>query len=749
MKRKKLPIQEEKIPMKPVSRSNVRAGVAVLFSQRSRDAYAAEAAEKGRTYTFTDAEGQPKCWLKGEYAYLAPNAATVLLNRYNIKSDLVEEADLTDDAIKAYKALVIANAAHLSDESIERIGRWLEETDGRLIVSGKTNLPDWMLGVEERALVPSEGFSGWRWLPASPFGDARAWEEYYVTSFQGFSVNRVTPAAEATVLADLVEFSGDLTRAATATKRPLGAGIILSKRCVFFTNQVFEFLGGMMQGHLNFEPIRQWSNPVHWGDTIALFIRRMLLDVGLAPLWDNRLRSFGAYDGCLSFRHDVHGQYEFGMLDYQIQNLIPATYDIEDPEVATTTKPHEAVRWVERTSKNNFIEQALHNDSKSGDPATGAMGTNLHAFVERAEKNLGFPVYTGGRHGGGHLHPETLDAMDYLYANNERILGLCTFSFYHMIEYGVRDPNVVRMNRALTYATDPYPTIAATGFWYPFHPTITTDKEWRVLRGWDRTHGGDCTYDMLDTIMEGRNARVPGLGRLENPVYAIQYHPQFTTDPAENDGKGTVGNVRYCINLAERLNFWIATQKDLYQRMQDYQDLAFRFDEDGTVTLHNPTDRRMAGMALERRPAFGSLWDGGQELIHVTAKGIITLPPMDPDARKTLAFETRRTDGPRIVQPSHKGLTILDARHDHDSQETKILVSVCRGQRLQLSNVARGGTYRVQVDSDPPTEVNAIVRGQVDSTPKKDAGFNVPFLVIDVSGEEDNFVERTISVKPA
>ena len=145
------------------------------------------------------------------------------------------------------------------------------------------------------------------------------------------------------------------------------------------------------------------------------------------------------------------------------------------------------------------------------------------------------------------------------------------------------------------------------------------------------------------------------------------------------------------------------------------------------------------------------------EQIRVSAlgkKGRITelmkgLGAMDPDARKTLAFETRRTDGPRIVQPSHKGLTILDARHDHDSQETKILVSVCRGQRLQLSNVARGGTYRVQVDSDPPTEVNAIVRGQVDSTPKKDAGFNVPFLVIDVSGEEDNFVERTISVKPA
>ena len=735
--------------MHPSPRSDVRASVAVLFSQRSRDAYATEAIEKGATYTFTGAIGKPRRWLKGEFAYLAPNGACVLLNRFNIKNDLLEEAELTDDAINAYRAIVIANAGHLADDTIERIGRWLEETDGRLIVSGKTNLPEWMLGVEERVLVPVEGFSGWRWLPGSPFGDARAWEEYYVTSFDGYALNRVVPAPDAKVLAELVAFAGDLKRAGTATKRPVGAGVVVTDRTVFFANQVFEFLGGMMQGHLNIEPIRQWSNPVHWGDTIARFIRQTLIEVGLSPLWENRLRAFGAYDGCLSFRHDVHGQYEFGMLDYEIQNLIPATYDIEDPEIASTTKPHEAVHWVERTSGCNFIEQALHNDSKAGDPATGAIGKNLHAFVERAEKNLGFPVLTGGRHGGGHLHPETLDAMDYLYANNDRILGLCTFSFYHMIEYGVRDPNVVRMKRALTYASDPYPTIASTGFWYPFHATVTTDEEWRVLRGWDRTHAGDCTYDMLDTIFEGRNARVPGLDRLENPVYAIQYHPQFTSDPAENDGKGTLGNVRYCINLAERLNFWIATERDLYQRLQDYQDLAFRADEDGTVVLDNPTDRRIVGLALERRAAFGSFWDGDEELIHVTAKGVITLPPVEPKTRKVLAFEMRRTAGPRIVQPSHKGLAVLDARHNHDSGETRIRVSVCRAQRLQLTNVARGGTYRVQVDSEPPVEVQSIVRGQVDSTPKKDAGFNLPFLVIDVSGEEKNFVERAISIKPA
>ena len=67
--------------------------VAVLWSRRSRDAYAAEATALGETYTFTDAWGRTRTWLKGEYAYLAPNAASVLLARCNLKHDVVEEGE--------------------------------------------------------------------------------------------------------------------------------------------------------------------------------------------------------------------------------------------------------------------------------------------------------------------------------------------------------------------------------------------------------------------------------------------------------------------------------------------------------------------------------------------------------------------------------------------------------------------------------------------------------------------------------
>ena len=51
---------------------------------------------RGETYTFTDAWGRPRTWVKGEYAYLAPNAAGLLLARCNLKHHLVEEAGLDE-----------------------------------------------------------------------------------------------------------------------------------------------------------------------------------------------------------------------------------------------------------------------------------------------------------------------------------------------------------------------------------------------------------------------------------------------------------------------------------------------------------------------------------------------------------------------------------------------------------------------------------------------------------------------------
>lgn len=65
-----------------------------------------------------------------------------------IKHDLVDEADLTEARLGAYRALLIPNAAHLAADTIERIERWLHGGDRRLMVTGKTNLPPSLLGLK-------------------------------------------------------------------------------------------------------------------------------------------------------------------------------------------------------------------------------------------------------------------------------------------------------------------------------------------------------------------------------------------------------------------------------------------------------------------------------------------------------------------------------------------------------------------------------------------------------------------------
>ena len=126
-----------------------------------------------------------------------------------------------------------------------------------------------------------------------------------------------------------------------------------------------------------------------------------------------------------------------------------------------------------------------------------------------------------------------------------------------MIEYGVRDPKVMVGGqiggKPLTYVTDVRRTIATPGIWFPFHPVVTTDEEWRPLRGWDRTHEFDAASELVETIFGGHSARVAGVDdHLENGVYSFQYHPELARDPSVNDGKGTLDYLRYAINLAER-----------------------------------------------------------------------------------------------------------------------------------------------------------------------------------------------------
>ncbi len=739
--------------------------IAVVFSERSRAAYVDEARALGETYTFPSAWDRDVTWIKGERAYLAPNGASLLLARCNLKHDIVRDTQLDEATLAGYRALLVPNAAHLPADAIAAIERWLQaDARRRLVVTGKTNLPPALLGLADLAPVEVQGYTGWRWREGTAFAGPD-WAPHYVAGYRGHRAHRVSAAAGSRVLADLLEFTGDVSSGERATVAELGPAIVVTERTAYVASQVLELVGGMMQAHLNVEEVRHWANPTHWGDTLLLFLRALLREVGLADLWDTRLRSFGVHDGVLTFRHDVHGMLEFSMLDYQAQNLIPASYDIEDPGFSTNITEAMATRWVQRASEYGFIEPALHNDSSIGDPPSAIYGKGFFRHVDDARRSLGIRICTCGRHAGGHMHPETIDAMDYLYAKDPEILGACTFSYYHMIEYGVRRPDVVVGGtiggKPLTYVTDVRRTIATQGIWFPFHPVVTTDEAWRPLRGWDRTHEFDAAPELVETIYGAHNARRAGVDdRLENGVYSFQYHPELSRDPSVNDGRGTLDWLRYTINLAERHHFWIPNQQQLYQRMADYEALEFVKRSGGLeIEVRNPTDRAIEAMVVEQRLPFATVWAGDDELVHVVDDRFVTVPRLGPGERVVLRFTDRPSAAPLLRKPSTKGLVVIDARHHAASGETTVLARVCRAQPLAIESVDPAGVYEVRVDGGAPTHVMPRTARSIAVllSRKSDAGrgasvrTRVPgvmrFLDLVIEGPEREFAERRITVR--
>jgi hypothetical protein len=654
---------------RPMHRS-LRSNTALLSSERTRQALADEAVRRGHTYRFTGAGGADRTWLKGQYAYLGPNALSSVLLRWEITHDVIADEELLTD-LDAYSALFVPGADRFTEEEIARIAEWRAGPDRFLVVTGRTNLPLDLLGLSSLEPAEPAGYTAWSWTEASPFGDRARWSGLTVSGAPGYACAVAEAAPGAMVLAELVELSGDLASAETATRTRIGDGIVAAGKTFYIANQPFEFLGGVLQAHLNVEAIRGWDLPTHWGDALAFRLRESLREMPAKSLWNGTLRPFGTYDGVLQLRHDVDHTadqaLDFSMLDAELDAAAPASYYVMDPEYCRTRCTVMGGKmWTEALSRSNLFETAQHNDSVEGDPPRAIVGTGLADHIAASDLTMGTASRTAGRHMGFLVYPETIDAMAYLYDSRPGILGLCTFSLYDVIEYGVRNPEVVLHGKEITYTTydhaHPERPAAISGYWFPYHAVVSTVEEHRALRGWDVTHDTDCNFDRLETLFDGLVGANPGVpGSLENGVFTIQYESQLAQAPFENGGHGHLPWLRYAIAYAERKNFWITTKLRLYERMNDYQDVVLRREADGGWTLHNPTGRVIEGLALRPGPDT-ALAANGRTLIHIAA-GVTLLPVLEP-GETTRLTAAPGTEGPRIRQPNSRFVELLEAWHD-------------------------------------------------------------------------------------
>ncbi|MBV7335143.1 hypothetical protein KFU94_44275 [Chloroflexi bacterium TSY] len=683
----------------------VPANIAILWSEQTRQKNATEAVRMGATYTFTDAWGNAKTWLKGQHAYLAPSTVSAALNRFNLKYDFAGDGELAE-RLQHVDLLFLPSASQVTDADIAAIESWLSQDGKFLCVTGPTNLSVQLLGLESLELVQPDGYTAWQWREESPFGDRNKWEDWYISSFKGFTTCRVTPTENSTVLAEQLEITGDLTAPDTTTVNSLGAGIVKTEKTLFIVNALFEYLGGVWQAHLNSEDVRRWFNPVCWAETLLYQLRGVLWDCAQDRFWQTRLRTFGSYDGAMNIRHDPDASSDYTMLNYQGKHLIPATWTLLDehfsPEATTVERDQ---GWVQEIAKYEFIEAGLHNDAIQESPPKWMMGSNLAHHVIESEKNLGIHLYTGGRHGGYSVYPEMIDAMDYLYQTVPHFLGLGTFHFHLMIEYGARTPGLIAGGNNVTWVTKTSPTIAGPGFWFPFRGVVATTEECRQLRGWDMTHEYDTGPELVDEIYERYNSKDndPSTA-LPDGVYQFQYHPLFTVDPDYNNGRGTFDWMCYAIRRAERLNLWQATQKSIYERMQDVEDIQFMVETSAKIGAPETSgpDALGAGAMSEESmvdtAGYTSVRCGENYLAHIVQNRYFTLPPIEPEQSQTVQFELGAALHPFVAQANSKSLRLIDVQFSPEANELIIHVKVIRYQGLVVQGYAPESTVQVEID---------------------------------------------------
>jgi hypothetical protein len=680
---------------------SLRQSVAVLFSESTLAANREEAQKSGAVYTFQGADGEEHEWLKGWYAYLAPAGTSTFLNRCNIKHDVISERDIREGCLSEYQTLFLSSCGSVDEEAIQRITSWLEEEgpDRFLVISGSTNLPPALIGMADcETLVPT-GHTGWTITATVADQPIHRWrDQILVSGYHGHPVLRGTAASSSRVLGRLWQ-AGESPDGHESGDIQLGDGIVLTDRTLLFANPVFEFIGGGIQAQMNVDALRDRVDPSHLLDEVGAAVRRALDEATAGRLFSHQLRSFGTYRGMVVFRHDTDvspgDAVDLSMLDWQIANHVPATYVVLDPVVSPEHTTESASQtWIAACRQSNLIEVGLHNDGFTGQPPIYVAGREMYEHFRDGDQRLGIESRTAGRHYGFHRHPETLDAMDYLYDHSPGLLGLCTFSVLQVIEYSQTNTGASWLGQPVTYSTryraDNWTSGAVPGWWFPFHPVITTTTQHRSLRGWDSTKESECDFDRIDDLF--RKTTLP------NGVFTVQYHPQDAIKPSQDRPRGSLPHVQYLALSADRHGYGVATKQEVYETLNAYEAARFRVGADGaSILTGNTGEETLTGLMATLPGPVGRVDGDGFSCIHIVDESTFTLPSLPAGAVVALRPSSDAGSTPLISQSNSRELAILEAVQAHESGEIAVELRAVAHSYLTIVHLAPEQSYRVRI----------------------------------------------------
>ena len=567
---------------------SIRQNIAIVYSRNSYRHYCAQAEKNGLLYRFRGAESVLH-WLKGEYAYLAVNGLANFLRRLGIKFDIVQEKDLSH-CIDSYHTIFIPNAEMLSRDAMNAIKRWHARDDHFLIVSGKTNLPAGIFGAETFTPYIPNGYITWtshetitpsrqrKKTPLTIIGQ-RGYTLYQTKIKEKHGENQ-RPVQKTSLIGTLYEVEKGESKNPSGKQR-VEAAILCTAKSLYLPVQTFEFLGGLLQGHLSFEDVRKWHTEHFFIDDLCMGIKE-ILQRAHPRLFAMQLRPFGKYGRAVVLRHDTDLAFNTEFLEFEVQEHIPATYALlldENKE-----------RWIKATQGKKGIETCFHYYTCMREhrfqeklrnfianrllgkktvlriDRKAISGTGLYKQIAEAEQQ-DIRAKTAQRHAKFFLYPETIDAMNYLYNHDKAIVGLGSMFRFVNYQYG-------------RYAyTVEHPQVSVP-FWFPLRMMMAAQECHAMLRGWDSCHLLEPEPKTIDHVL--------GHTVLENAVFTFGFHPRHVVSGEFNPGsrRGTWDWFMYVITEARKVGCMFLNCAQLYQRMEELEHLCIR-EEKRTIIVFN------------------------------------------------------------------------------------------------------------------------------------------------------------------
>jgi hypothetical protein len=546
--------------------------IGIICSINSQRKFYEEAKRKGHIYTFNGASREIN-WVTRDFAYLALSGAVNSLRRLGLKFDLLTLERITEDTLNNYRVLIIPNAVSLQKEQIEWIIDWCQK-DRKFFVTGKTNLPEEFLGISSRKGYQPKGYIGVRWTSRVAFDP---FFSHYTLSPPDYAIDIVTTKITSQEIGEVFEFQPE-----TAIEKDVSCpGFVVSDKGVYCPLPIFEFIGGLLQGHLDIEPLTKVLSreSFFFIDRLIYYIYELLKAFCLGQIGEVLLRPWPEGEKVFVLRHDVDYSRERAYFEYELDNNIPASYSLlldrnmEFWKAVLQQYPLFDIGYHFYTNRENIFAKIFQRGGYV--PHKKAiMKKGIFKQLEKAERRMKTNFKTIQRHASFVFYPETVDALDYAFKNKKELLGSCTMFRFTLHRYHTHPS----LKREITIQ-HPFTSVP---FWSPFKMYLSALETQKFLRGWDSTHIIEPSPDLTDWIFKNSTW-------LDNGVYTFGFHPAHARRPTFNK-EGNFPWFIYSIRRAQEKNLWFANLEMVYERLNAWEDIKMQIEKD-FITFWNSGNR--------------------------------------------------------------------------------------------------------------------------------------------------------------